>query len=327
MLLYLTGGRQRGSLFKDDKEWRWFERGLIVRLDTETESGEVCVEYDTPLDARPDGQSSVCFKCATIEGDRFYTCTSTEIVVYQLPAFHKIGYISLPCFNDVHHVTPTPQGHLLVVSTGLDLVVEVTLDGRVLREWSAVGEDPWQRFSKETDYRKVLSTKPYKAHPNFVFRLGDDLWVTRCDLKDAICLTHQAQRIAIDIQCVHDGFLFNDKVYFTTIDGNLVMADQKSHRVVQAVDLKTIDDNGGAALGFCRGLLVLGEATAWIGFTRFRHTKFAEKVAWVRHGLQDIHKPTHLALYDLAARKCLQEINLEKYGMNAIFSILPGPLP
>jgi hypothetical protein len=323
MQLYVTGGRQRGSLFKNENEWRWFERGLIVRLDTEAGSGDVCVEYDTPPDARPDAESSVCFKCGTIEGNRFYACTSTEVLIYELPDFRRIGYVSLPCFNDVHHVTPTPEGNLLVVSTGLDLVVELTPEGKLLREWSAVGEDPWTRFSRETDYRRVPSTKPYKAHPNFVFRLGDDLWVSRADLKDAVCLTHAGPRIAIDIQCVHDGLLFGNRIYFTTIDGNVAMVDQNSLQLVEAIDLKTIDNDEGAALGFCRGVLPLDEKRAWVGFTRFRQTKFKEKVAWVKQGFNDLRRPTHIALYDLAARKRLRDIDLEPYGMNAVFNILP----
>jgi hypothetical protein len=325
MKLYATGGRQRTTLFKNENEWRWFERALIVRVDTETGKGEVAVEYDTPADARPGPDSSVCFKCGTVAGDMFYACTSTEVLVYQLPGFKPVGYVSLPCFNDVHHVTLTPDGNLLVVSTGLDMVVEVTPQGKMLREWSAVGEDPWTRFHKETDYRKVPSNKPYKAHPNFAFRLGTDLWVTRSDLKDAVCLTQRAQRIPINIECVHDGALFGGTIYFTTIDGNIVMVDPKSLRVVESVDLKTIDNKGGTALGFCRGVLPLEESRAWIGFTRFRQTKFKEKVAWVRHGLQGHRRPTRLALYDVVAKKCLKEINLEEYGMNAVFSILPEP--
>jgi hypothetical protein len=35
-------------------------------------------------------------------------------------------------------------------------------------------------------------------------------------------------------------------------------------------------------------------------------------------------KPTHIALYDLAGRIWLQDIDLEAYGMNIVFSILPG---
>jgi len=44
----------------------------------------------------------------------------------------------------------------------------------------------------------------------------------------------------------------------------------------------------------------------------------------VKHAFRDVEEPTHIALYDLAARKRLQEIDLEPYGMNVIFSIFPS---
>jgi hypothetical protein len=71
----------------------------------------------------------------------------------------------------------------------------------------------------------------------------------------------------------------------------------------------------------------LDQGRAWVGFTRLRQTKFKEKVAWVKHGLREHRRPTHVALYDLAAKKCLKEINLEEYGMNAVFSILTEASP
>jgi hypothetical protein len=34
-------------------------------------------------------------------------------------------------------------------------------------------------------------------------------------------------------------------------------------------------------------------------------------------------RPTHIALYDLARGECLSELDLEEYGLSAVFSILP----
>jgi hypothetical protein len=36
-----------------------------------------------------------------------------------------------------------------------------------------------------------------------------------------------------------------------------------------------------------------------------------------------VQKPTHIALYDILDKRCLQEVDLEPYGMNIIFSIFP----
>ncbi len=56
-----------------------------------------------------------------------------------------------------------------MVVTGLDMVAEITLEGELVQSWSALGGDPWQLYSRDTDYRKVATLKPYRAHPNFAF--------------------------------------------------------------------------------------------------------------------------------------------------------------
>lgn len=81
-----------------------------------------------------------------------------------------------------------------MVNTGLDMVVRVTPEGRVLEEWDVLLEPAWQRFSRDIDYRKIVSTKPHRSHPNFVFELGDEVWVTRFEQRDAICLTAPQKR-------------------------------------------------------------------------------------------------------------------------------------
>jgi len=276
------------------------------------------------LDVRPSANSSVLFKAGTQRGDQLYVCTSTEVLVYKVPQFEPICYVSLPCFNDLHHVCPTYEGNLLVADTGLDMVVEFTRQGEVLREWNVLGEDQWGRFSREVDYRKVATTKPHRSHPNYVFQLGPDLWVTRYEQRDAVCLTRSAPSIVIGIENVHDGHVEKNWIYFTTVDGNLVLVDRSTLQVSNVVDLKVIDNECRALLGWCRGLMVLDEARVWVGFTRVRKTRFMENLNWVKHVFHDVEKPTHLALYDLSARKCLREIDLEPYGINVVYSIFPA---
>jgi len=38
-------------------------------------------------------------------------------------------------------------------------------------------------------------------------------------------------------------------------------------------------------------------------------------------------RPTHIELYDIVDKRCLQEFDLEPYGMNVIFSIFPAAAP
>ena len=323
--LYVLGARQRNLLFQEEQEWNLYEAGLILQLDTESGTVRTCVEYRTPPEARANENSSTVFKSGTLTGGVLYACTSTEVLIFKLPEFRQLGYISLPCFNDVHHVTPASDKNLLAAVTGLDMVVKFTPQGKLLAEWSVLKEDPWLRFSRTTDYRKIDSTKPHKSHPNFVFELDGKIWVTRFTQRDAICLNDSGSRIDIAVQAPHDGLLFGDKIYFTSVDGRVIVADSDTLHVEKNIDLKQIDGQD-SLLGWCRGLLPLDERRVWVGFTRIRKTRFRENILWVRsvfrEGMRE--KPTHIALYDIVSMRCIQEFDLEAHGMNIVFSMFPA---
>ena len=320
--LYVLGGQQAAprSILDQDEAWYDYQRGLVLRVDPGNGRATTRVGYVSPPGTRAPGQP-VLFKSGTVQGDRLYVCTQTEVLVYALPAFTQIAHISLPCFNDVHHACPTPAGNLLVAISGLDMVVEIDLHGAVLREWDVLAGQPWTRFSKELDYRQVLSTKPHQSHPNYVFYVDDEIWVTRFEQRDALCLNRPGRRINIGIERVHDGFWHDGRLYFTTVNGCVVIANPTTLEVEDVIDLSDLHD-AGTLLGWCRGILVQG-TQAWVGFSRIRPTKFREAVSWVRQGFKT-SRATHIGLYDLAARRCLAEIDLESYGLNAAFSILPA---
>jgi hypothetical protein len=323
--LYVLGGKQRKLLLKAEQEWNLYESALILKLDTESGVVQTCVEYKTRSDARAHEHSSSIFKSGTLVGDVLYACTNTEILVFKLPQFEMINYISLPCFNDVHHVTPSCDGSLLVVSTGLDMVVRMTPRGEHIEQWSVLGEPPWQRFSRDIDYRKVESTKPHQAHPNFAFELGSDVWVTRLRQRDAICLTDPNKRIDIALESPHDGLVRGSDIYFTLVDGRLVVVNAETLKVERVVDFKALDDPN-ALLGWCRGLLPLEDDRMWVGFTRVRKTRIQENVLWVKRVFEEgmVEEATHISLYDLKNSRCLKEFDLEPYGMNIVFSIFPA---
>jgi hypothetical protein len=322
--LYVLGGKQRKLTLKQEEEWNLYESALILKIDTESGAVRVCVEYKTPAAARAQKDSSSIFKSGTLVGDLLYACTNTEVIVFKLPDFQIVSYISLSCFNDVHHVTPSRDGTLLVVCTGLDLVVRLTPKGEVIEEWSTLAEPPWQQFSRSVDYRKVGSTKPHRSHPNFTFEIGPDVWATRFQQRDAICLTESGRRIDIAIESPHDGLVWGNQIYFTTVDGHIAIADAGSLLIERMIDLKGVDDPD-ALLGWCRGILPLHDDRFWVGFTRVRKTRVHENILWVKRVFKEgmVEKPTHISLYDLAQRRRLQEFDLEEHGMNIVFSILP----
>jgi len=321
--LYVVGGRQKAGVSERVKEFHHY--GAAVVVSAEIESGKLSLshEYVTPPEACAEGDNpSILFKSATIENGVMYVPTQTEVLIYELPAFRRTGYISLSCFNDVHHVRPGPNGTLFVVSTGLDMVVEIARDGKILREWSAIGEDIWKRFDKSVDYRKVVSTKPHHSHPNQVFFLDDEIWTTRCDQRDIWCLSHDRPAIPISDKYIHDGVRRGNRLYFTAVSGEVVIVDAKKRAVVERFDLNAIA--GGPPVGWCRGIEILDDDRVVVGFSRLRPTKWEQNIKWVKHQLGgDGHglRPTRLAMFDLRKKELCWEIDLEPIGMNVVFSV------
>ncbi|MGO9085972.1 MAG: hypothetical protein ACLQBK_12150 [Candidatus Sulfotelmatobacter sp.] len=330
--LYVLGGRQRKVGIKaptHQDEWYLYEAALILEVDTETCTARTCVEYETPREKRAGEQRAGNFHSGALIGDALYTCTMTEVLIYRVPDFQQIGYLSLPCFNDLHHVTPATDGTLLVVSTGLDMVFRITPRGETVDEWCVVDETPWSRFSRGVDYRVVVTTRPHLSHPNFAFELDGEVWVTRFEQGDAICLSKPGRRIALDVWRPHDGLVRGEQILFTGVEGRVVIVNRHTLRVDQIIDLRQIEDRDQEILpAWCRGLLPVDERTMWVGFTRIRQTLLRENVRWVKTVLQEgtVAKPTHIALFDIVDKQCLRAIDLEPYGMHTVFGIFSATL-
>ncbi len=129
--LWIVGGEQRGVPHWT-KEWKLYKQALVVAC----EAGRLqrVLAYQSPPEHCADDQPSIVFKASSIAGDRAYLCTQTEVLVCDFPSFTIKQVISLPCFNDVHHVAVAPDGRLFTIAvTGLDAEAELTPDGTLLR--------------------------------------------------------------------------------------------------------------------------------------------------------------------------------------------------
>jgi hypothetical protein len=223
--LYVIGGRQRQDRGLSDLKEGWYGYGLgvILRVDPDGRITTVMEFTSRPGACGPD--DPILFKCASRRDDRLYCCTQTEVIVFSLPTFEQLVYVSLPGFNDVHHVLPTAQGTMLIAVSGLEMVVEIDEKGDVLGEWNVLGGDPWNGFDPRLDYRQGVNTKPHRAHPNHLFQLDGRPWVTRFELRDAVPVSGAPDRIEVGHERVHDGVVRDDGVYFTTVDGSVVRCD------------------------------------------------------------------------------------------------------
>ena len=330
--VWAVGGEQRIS-FAARPEWHRYETALVVRV--ADGRAERVLEYRSPREHSPDENPSHTFKAATFQGDTAYLCTQTEVLLCDFPSFRVRRVISHPFFNDLHHVLPAPDGTLYVAVTGLDAVAHLSPEGELLALVGTLGQDPWERFSRDVDYRKVPTTKPHRSHPNHLFFLGGRVWVTRFEQRDAIPLPLPADRCEDEPFSlgslgreagIHDGHVAGDRLCFTRVDGRVVrfrLGDRRGRRC-ECVDLHALTRADGGPIGWCRGLLPLGDQ-AWVGFSRIRYTTLRRNLSWLRHGFRSgaYHgqPPTRIALYDLERRRLLEEVDLEGVGMGAVFSL------
>ena len=320
MIVYVVGGDQREDAH-GQPTWAQYGRAIVARVDTATGAASVCLHHDARA-SHADAGGSIVFGAATLANDRLYACTKTEVCVYSVPAFRLLHRVSLPMFNDLHHVRPTADGGVRVVVTGLDMVVECTLDGAVTSLWNAIDTaSPWGPFSPEVDYRQLASTKPHRSHPNFTFDLDGRPWVTRLEQRDAVCLVDRRRRMEIAIEQPHDGIVTPDGVWFTTVDGHLVRVDSASLRVDRVVD---VGGRSPRRPGWCRGLDVRGDL-AVVGFSRLRWTRWPANLSWLSGGLAAVrtlaHRHARLAVVALDTGRIVQEIDLRDLPISAIFSV------
>ncbi|MBU8769289.1 hypothetical protein [Cytobacillus oceanisediminis] len=314
--IYVVGGQQKNKVTKD---WQQYNCGVILQIDIDQQELIKRTDYISPPEVSPDYEPSIVFKAGTVKNKKLYVCTETEILIYSLPNMVQIGYLSLPCFNDVHHILPTYNDNFLIANTGLDMVMEIDPRGDILNTWNVLMQPPWERFSPSYDYRKVPTTKPHHSHPNYVFTIGKDIWATRCLQKDAICLTKPNQKINIGGDYVHDGVLRGDTLYFTRVDGHVVTVDVHTLNIKNEYNLNHFS-NHSQRIGWCRGIKVLDDETVIVGFTRIRPSKNPLGNEQLYNQL-DTFLPTRIACYNLVQGKLLWEHNLEKYNFNAVFSI------
>lgn len=318
--LIVVGGRQRAPSGVREIGDGWYGYGAGVVVEVADGRATEARTYHSPEGTHgPD--DPVLFKSGTVAGDRIHLCTQTEILDLVGSDLRVERHLSLPFFNDVHHVLPTPSGTRLVAVSGTESVVEVADDGTVVDAWHTLGGDPWERIHDARDLRIGVELKPHRSHPNHLFRMGDEVWVARFEQRDAISLDDPSRQITIGEERIHDGVVHGDRVWFTTVNGFVAEVDRDT---LQLVALHALDDGLGddEALGWVRGLW-MGDDHAWVGFSRIRFTKVRARLSFLRTGQRS--RPTRVARYSLPDWRLEATVDVEPAGCNAVFTVAPWP--
>ena len=328
MKIIISGGRQsKSSLSYFNKEWSSGVSGVIFEYDTDSKKIEEMFNYETPKKYRAEKDYSISFKSGSIDNNKLYITTLTEILIIGLPNYKLIEKISLNLFNDLHHVVHE-KNFLYIVVTGLDLVLQYDLiKKRVSNYYNCFREaDTWDRFDKNKDYRKLNTTKPHFSHPNHVTIHNNKVYITRYKQEDVLVYEKKGKyigNIKLGNGIPHDGSIFKNEFIYTTVTGKIIKVDIRKEKINKIIDLnKFAKDN--SSLGWCRGYNSAKNLN-YVGFSRIRPTKFIENIKWLGSKINDKYKlkmPTRVEIYDNKYSKIIDTIELERVGLNWVFSIL-----
>ena len=322
--LLITGGCLRANGFELG-EGKYYGNAGLLKLDLTSGQFSTLLSKADGGNNYPTEDPNQQFTAACLDGDTLWLPTDTEVYQYQLPELKQLKCFSHPCFHNIHSVHLI-DNELVVTSTGIDNVVILCPDtGDIKRIINTEGKDPWHRFNPDTDYRLVHSTRPHDSHPNYVFKMDNKLWATRCTHDDAVCLDNVADRIDVahqDAMSVHDGIWWHDKLVFTRVDGYLVIVDPKTRQVIDKHDPFANERN--RPLGWCRGLLVDGDIF-YIGYSKLRKTKLMSKLKFLSQGnfkYMDGNEALVVA-YDISNKKVINTYAIPAGMLDAIYGILP----
>ena len=326
-VLLVSGGQERVGGFEKG-EGRYYGAARLLRLDTDRGDW-------TELASRLEGGAhypaedpNLEFTAGWAGPGELWLPTDTEVYQYRYPDMTVERVVSYPAFHNIHHVAVFGD-RVAVVSTGLDLIV--LLDRATLEPveyLNAEGRDPWHRFDPGVDYRLVHSTRPHDCHPNYVFELQGELWVTRCTQEDAVCLREPDRRIDISREkaiSVHDGIMVQDLLAFTQVDGVLTLVDPDTLQVVEDVDLLKLEGRS-TPRGWCRGLCYI-DGILYVGFSRLRRTRNRARLRWLGRfgGRGGRDADASVAAYDLAQGSKVGEWTVPAGSLDAIYGIMPEP--
>lgn len=326
--LLITGAIERPDGFELG-DGKYYGAAKLLRLDLESGNIETLLSLEEGNENYPSEHPNLQFTAGQVDRDQLWLPTDTEIRVYSYPELTLNRVISHPFFQNVHSVH-LHGDEIVVTCTGLDMVAVLDRDSGACKQlFNVDGKDPWYRHCADTDYRQVHSTRPHDGHPNYVYKWRDQLWVTRCTQEDAVCLPGASQRLNISGDnktiAVHDGHLINDKVYFTSVDGWILIGDPDQLKVVDSINLNKLD-SGKTTRGWCRGIWLDGHRIH-VAYSRLRKTRSKSRVSWVKQMVKQ--RPASacasIVTYDLEARKIVREYSLDEDKIHAIYSLLPEP--
>ena len=300
------------------REGHIFILARIEILDWDKKECVQAIEYTSPPENLGEG-CSVRFTAGCPHRGKWYQTSSTELVMYNVADWSVEKVFSHPSFHDLHGIAVTDD-EMVIVNTGLEMLQFLNRDGEIIRELNLASVPTWERFDRNTDYRRVISTKPHEIHVNHAVKIDGQWWATRCLKQDAINIVNPEDRIDIGVGNPHDGIIRGDFIYFTTTNAHLVVANVATRKVEEIIDLNKLSRKG-ATFGWCRGLEVDGDE-AFVGFTRLRPSKWSGVFRTAKEIVKGRKRKTHIQRVNIKRKELVDSYEYETNGSSAIFTLM-----
>lgn len=270
-----------------------------------------------------DSKPTIGFTTLSVHKQYIYVCTSTEVLVVDKITYEIVRIYSEKLFHDLHHVNVI-NNKIFVVNTGMDTVFEYDMNFKNRKIYHTLGNDPFHKFSPNENLNKIVSTKPHETHTNNIFEIDGEPWITRMRLKEAVALHDHSKKMEIGVGRPHDGIVKGDFIYFTTVNGYIVVFNKYTFRKEAQIELNSSSQRRNTPLGWCRSLHV-DDDCMYVGFTQLRTTKFSENLGWLKTMVQNrkiTHKPLPTRIEKLSLNgDFISEFILPTNEIYTIFSI------
>jgi hypothetical protein len=300
-----------------------FKKAELAEINFTKKTYKPVLNYTSPKEYCADIAPSITFGGFCRVDSRIYIPTRTEVLVVDAATYEVEEVITDPLFNDIHDVL-VKDGILYVAVTGMDAVFKIHLNTRERTVINIAGKLPFHRFKESDNLNKRSSLKPHEAHPNALFEIDNQIWVTRLKMMDAVCIDDISHTIKISTGLPHDGFVKGDFIYFTTVNGYVVVVDKRTKKEIKSIKLTSAKGTDDTPLGWCRGIFV-DEEYFYVGFTQLRTTKVTENLDWAKTMIEKkkiFRKPlpTRIEKYTLDGTY-VSAFRFPKNGIYNVFSV------
>jgi hypothetical protein len=281
------------------------------------------MNYSSPPEHCPEVYPSIRFTAMSFNDDKIILPTGTEVLFVDKSKLEIERCISNKYFNDVHFARIIDD-ELAVVSTGLERIVFLDLKTENIKRIIKPGNMDFKEVDETIDYRKINSTSPHLVHPNYLINDINNIYITRFAQKDIVDLNNPNVSFPVAEERIHDGKIIGGKIYFTSVDGNVIILDLRTKKILKKIDLWKIDERKGL-LGWCRGIEVI-DNFAYVVFSQFRKTKLLANIKWAMDKVPgnkflNVLAPTRICKYNLDTEQKIDELIIDSSAIDTIFDI------